>query len=72
LIFTARRHYYYYYYYYLDSGAQFPGNEKKYAMQNKKYKSQAGMNLTAPLSSQNCHVWHCATESKRTVAEIKS
>ena len=43
-----------YYYYYFDSGTQFPGNEKNYAMQYKKYKNQAGMNLTPP-PSQNSH-----------------
>jgi len=47
---------------------------KKYAMQYKKYKNQAGMNLTTPPPSQNSHAvrWHCTAESKRRVAEIKS
>jgi len=47
---------------------------KKYAMQYKKYKNQAGMNLTHPPPSQNSHTerWHCTAESKRRVAEIKS
>jgi len=31
-----------------DPGIQFPGNEKNYAMQYKKYKNQVGMNLTPP------------------------
>ena len=40
----------------------------------KKYKNQAGMNLTPPSSSQNSHAvrWHCIAESERRVAEIKS
>ena len=44
---------------------------KKYAMQYKKYKNQAGMNLTSP--SQNSHAvrWHSTAESERRVAEIK-
>jgi len=37
-----------YYYYFFDPGTQFPGNEKYYAVQYKKYKNQAGMNLTPP------------------------
>jgi len=39
-------------------------------MQYKKYKNQAGMNLTPPPPSQNSHAvrWHCITESKRRVA----
>ena len=64
----------YYSYYYFDLGTQFPGNEKNYAMQYKKYKNEAGMNLTPPPPSQNSHAvrWHCTAESKRRVAEIKS
>jgi len=45
-----------------------------YAIQ-KKYKNQAGMNLTPPPPpSQNSHAvrWHCTAESERRVAEIKS
>ena len=41
----------------------------------KKYKNQAGMNLTPPPPpSQNSHAvrWHCTAESQRRVAEIKS
>jgi len=34
---------------------QFPGSEKNYAVQYKKYKNQAGMNLTPPPPSQNSH-----------------
>ena len=51
---------------------QFLGNEKNYAMQYKKYKNQAGMNLTPPPPSQNCHVvrWHCSAESECRVIEI--
>jgi len=33
--------YVYYYHYFFDPGTQLPGNEKNYAMQYKKYKSQA-------------------------------
>jgi len=49
--------------------------KKNYAMQyKKKYKNQAGMNLTPPPPSQNSHAvrWHCIAESERRVAEIKS
>jgi len=44
----------------------------RYAIQ-KKYKNQAGMNLTPP-PSQNSHAvrWHCISESERRVAEIKT
>ena len=45
---------------------QFPGNGKlRYAIQ-KKYKNQAGMNLTPPPPSQNSHVVrrHCIAKSK--------
>ena len=40
----------------------------------KKYKNEAGMNLTPPPPSQNSHAvrWHCTTESEQRVAEIKS
>jgi len=37
-----------YYYYYFDPGTQFPGNEKITLCNAKKYKNQAGMNLTPP------------------------
>ena len=39
----------------------------------KKYKNQAGMNLTTPPPSQNSPAvrWICTAESKRRVAEIK-
>ena len=37
---------YYYYYYFFDPGTQFPGNEKIMVCNTKKYKNQAGMNLT--------------------------
>ena len=46
-------------------GTQFPGNEIiNYSMQYKKYKNQAGMNLTPP-PPQNSHAvrWHCTAES---------
>ena len=61
---------------FFDPGTQFLGNEKKlrYAIQ-KKYKNQAGMNLTPPPPpSQNSHAgrWHCTAESERRVADIKS
>jgi len=46
---------YYYYYYYFDPGTQFPGNEKITLCNTKKYKNQAGMNLTSPPPSQNSH-----------------
>jgi len=56
-----------------DPGTQFPGNEKITLYNTKKYKNQAGMNLTPP-PSQNSHAvrWHCIAESERRVAEIKS
>ena len=40
----------------------------------KKYKHQAGMNLSPPFPSQNSHAegWQCTAKSKRRVAEIKS
>jgi len=43
----------------------------RYAIQ-KKYKNQAGMNLSPPPPSQNIHAvgWHCTAESERRVAEI--
>ena len=46
---------------------------KKLRYAIKKYKNQAGMNLTPP-PSQNSHAvrWHCIAESERRVAEIKS
>jgi len=66
---------FYYYYYFFDHSTQFPGNEKNYVMQYKKYKNQAVMNLTPPPPpSQNSHAvrWHCTAESERRVAETKS
>ena len=42
-----------------DTGTQFPGNEKNYALQYKKYKNQAGMNLTPP-ASQNSYLFFTA------------
>jgi len=51
-----------------DPGTQFPGNEKITLCNSKKYKNQAGMNLTPPPPSQNTHAvrWHCtADESNR-------
>jgi len=47
---------------------------KKYAVQYKKYKNQAGVNLTPPPPSQNSHAvrWHCMSESEWRVAEIRS
>jgi len=58
---------------FFDPGTQFPGNEKITLCNTKKYKYQAGMNLTPP-PSQNSHAvrWHCIAESERRVAEIKS
>jgi len=39
-----------------DPGTQFPGNEKKITLCNtKKYKNQAGINITPPSPSQNSH-----------------
>ena len=59
---------------FFDPGTQFPGNEKITLCNTKKYKNQAGMNLTPPPPSQNSHAvrWHCTAESERRVAEIKS
>jgi len=42
----------FYYYYYFDPCTQFPGNEKITLSNTKKYKNQAGMNLTPPPPSQ--------------------
>jgi len=58
---------------FFDPGTLFPGNEK-ITLCNKKYKNQAGMNLTPPPPSQNSHAvrWHCTAKSERRVAEIKS
>jgi len=41
-------------------------------MQYKKYKNQAGMNLTPAPPSQNSHAvrWHCTAESERTLADF--
>jgi len=57
---------------FFDPGTQFPGNEKITLCNTKKYKNQAGMNLTPPPPSQNSHAvtWHCTAESKRTVTVI--
>ena len=49
--------YYYYYYYYLTPVLNSRGI-KNYAMQYKKYKNQAGMNLTLPPPSQNSHYYY--------------
>ena len=59
---------------FLTAGTQFPGNEKITLCNTKKYKNQAGMNLTPPPPSQNSHAvrCHCSAESERRVAEIKS
>ena len=58
---------------FFDPGTQFPGNEKITLYNTKKYKNQAGMNLTPPPPSQNSHAveWHRTAESERRVAEIK-
>ena len=66
--------YYYYCYYFFDPGTQFPSKEKITLCNIKKYKNQAGMNLTPPPPLQNSHAvrWHCTAESKRRDAEIKS
>jgi len=64
----------YYYYYFLNPVLNSQGMKKlRYAIQ-KKYKNQAGMNLTPPPPSQNSHAvrCHCTAESERRVAEIKS
>ena len=60
--------------FFFDPGTQFPRKEKNTLCNIKKYKNQAGMNLTPPPPSQNSHAvrWHCTAESKRRVAEIKS
>ena len=57
---------------FFDPGTQFPRKEKITLCNIKKYKNQAGMNLT-PLS-QNSHAvrWHCTAESEWRVTEIKS
>jgi len=41
-------------------GTQFPGNEKITLCNTKSAKNHAGMNLTPPRPSENCHVvrWH--------------
>ena len=53
---------------FFDPGTQFPRNEKNTLCNTKKYKNQAGMNLTPPPPSQNSHAvrWHCTAESKRS------
>ena len=40
--------YYYYYYKFLEPGTQFPRTEKITLCNTKRYKNQAGMNLTPP------------------------
>jgi len=47
---------------FFDPDTQFLGNEKITLCNTKKYKNQAGMNLTPPPPSQNSHAvrWHCA------------
>jgi len=52
---SSRPSYHYYYYYFFDPGTQFPGTEKIALCNTKKYKNQAGMNLTPPPPSQNSH-----------------
>jgi len=51
---------------FFDPGTHFPRNEKITLCNTKKYKNQAGMNLTPPPPSQNSHAvrWHCTAESK--------
>jgi len=57
---------------FFDPDTQFAGNEKITLCNTKKYKYQAGMNLTPSPPSQNSHPvrWHCTAESERRVAEI--
>jgi len=57
---------------FFDPDTQFAGNEKITLRNTKKYKYQAGMNLTPSPPSQNSHPvrWHCTAESERRVAEI--
>ena len=54
-----------YYYYFFWPRYSIPEERKNYAMQYKKYKNQAGMNLTPPPPSQNSRAvrWHCTAES---------
>jgi len=63
-----------YYYYYLTPVLNSQGMKKIALCNTKKYKNQAGMNLTPPPPSQNSHAvrWHCTAESERRVTEIKS
>jgi len=51
-----------------------PREWKNTLCNTKKYKNQAGMNLTPSPPSHNSHAvrWHCTAESERRVAEIKS
>jgi len=58
----------------IDPGTQFPGNEIITLCNTKKYKNQAGMNLTPPPSQNSRAVgrWHCTAESEQRIAEIKS
>jgi len=72
--------YVYYYYFFVNNFLLIPvlnsQEMKKYAIRNaKKYKNQAGMNLTPPPSQNSRAVrWHYRpiAESERRVAEIKS
>jgi len=60
-------------FYFLDPGTQFPANEKITLCNTKKYKNQAGINITPPPPSKNSHAvrWHRTAESEQKVAEIK-
>jgi len=79
---TIRYDYYYYYYYlfFKPTGTKpqaiiilipvLNSQGMKNTLHNtKKYKNQAGMNLTPPPPSQNSHAvtWHCTSESERSV-----
>jgi len=43
---------------FFDPGTQFPRNEKITLCNTKKYKNQAGMNLTPTPPSQNSHAYY--------------
>ena len=62
------------FHYYFWPRYSVPRELKKLRYAIKKYKNQAGMNLTLPSPSQNSHAvgWHCrpTAESERRVAEI--
>ena len=62
---------YVYYYYFLTPVLNSQAMKKLRCAIQKKYKNQAGMNLT-PFPSQNSHAvrWHCTAESELRVAEI--